>query len=380
MYRSARTFANCTKRRKRLARDARTVAALFDPTRLTTGRELRSMSQVELARAAAGLTAASVSQFENGHSRPSAATLERLAGALGLPLEFFARRHRPAAAVVPDAYFRSLRSTSAADRRRARALASLVHEFTLELEDHVTLPELDLPHMAVPRDEDAIEDFACSIRDEMSLPEGPVENVVQALERHGIVTVRFRVEAVKVDAFSVPYPDRPVVVLGADKGLRDRSRFDAAHELGHLLMHQEGQAGTRVAEDQAHLFAAAFLMPRADIEHLLPSRPDWRVLLELKSTWHVSLGALLRRAKSLGRMSPQAYTQAMKAMSVRGWRKTEPGHLGAPEVPLLLPAAVRAAQKTGATLDSLAEQAGMPLAELRMILGPSLDPRPRVVI
>jgi len=360
--------------------DARRVAAVFDPTRLTTGRELRAMSQVQLARAATGLTSASVSQFENGHTRPGAATLERLAGALGLPVRFFARRPRPAASAVPDPFFRSLRSTSAADRRRSRALAGLVHELALELEQHVTLPDLDLPRVRRPRSLEDIEGIAETVRDELGIGQGPVPNVVQAIERRGIVTARFRVDAGKVDAFSVPYEDRPVIVLGADKGLRDRSRFDAAHEFGHLLMHDQDQAATKEAEDQAHRFAAAFLMPRNEIRPLLPARADWRALLELKSGWQVSLAALLHRGKTLGTMTPEAYVQAMKVMSMRGWRKDEPGTLGAPETPLLLPAAVRAAKEIGVDVDELAAQVGLPLAEVRAILGPSLDPRPRIVI
>ena len=64
-----------------------------------------------------------------------------------------------------------------------------------------------------------------------------------------------------MDACLVDHHDRPVVVLGADKGQSDRSPFDAAHELGHLVLHRPEHAGTREVETQAHRFAAAFLMP-----------------------------------------------------------------------------------------------------------------------
>lgn len=359
--------------------DARRVAAAFDPTRLTTGRELRGMSQVELARAVSGITAASISQFENGHTRPSPQTLDRIAGTLAVPVRFFARRRHASRQAAPDAFFRSLRSTAPADRRRARALAGLVYELVLELEDHVTLPDYDVPSMT-PADDSHIERIANDLRRDWDIPSGPIDNVVRTLERHGLVTARFRVDAAKVDAFNVPYPDRPVIILGADKGHRDRSRFDAAHELGHLVMHQGVEPGSKTVEAQAHKFAAAFLMPGDDIAPALPSRVDWPRLLELKATWHVSLAALLMRARTLDRMSPDAYLQGVKAMSARGWRKDEPGDLGAPEVPVLLPAAVRAAAKIGVTLDDLATSVGLPMDQLRDILGPSLDPRPRVNI
>jgi Zn-dependent peptidase ImmA (M78 family) len=63
--------------------------------------------------------------------------------------------------------------------------------------------------------------------------------VVELLEDHGIVVIRLPLQIADVDAFSLPFPDHPVVVLGADKDDRARSRFDGAHELGHLVMHGE---------------------------------------------------------------------------------------------------------------------------------------------
>jgi Zn-dependent peptidase ImmA (M78 family) len=59
----------------------------------------------------------------------------------------------------------------------------------------------------------------------------------------------------RVDAFSVPFPDRPVVVLSSVKGKHDRSRFDAAHELGHLVMHNNVTDTSKEIEAQAHRFA-----------------------------------------------------------------------------------------------------------------------------
>jgi Zn-dependent peptidase ImmA (M78 family) len=82
---------------------------------------------------------------------------------------------------------------------------------------------------------------------------------LRQLERHGVVVVRTQTFQREVDAFSVNFPGRPVVVLGVDKAVTARSRFDAAHELGHLVLRSESHAGTKEAEKQAHRFGAAFL-------------------------------------------------------------------------------------------------------------------------
>jgi Zn-dependent peptidase ImmA (M78 family) len=153
------------------------------------------------------------------------------------------------------------------------------------------------------------------------------------LEEHGVVVIRLPLSTASVDAFSLPFADNPVVVLGADKDDRARSRFDGAHELGHLVLHGEQIWGLKEVEDQARMFAAAFLMPADEIRDQLPTAVDWARLFELKRKWQVSLAALLRRARDLGRMTPATYLTAVKAASARGWRRVEPVPLGSPERP-----------------------------------------------
>ena len=122
-----------------------------------------------------------------------------------------------------------------------------------------------------------------------------------------------------VDAFSLPFADHPVVVLGTDKDDRARSRFDGAHELGHLVVHGEQIWGVKEVETQAHQFAAEFLLPAEQIYDQLPTTVDWPTLFELKRHWQVSLAALLMRARTLGRMTEGTYLSAIKTASSRGW-------------------------------------------------------------
>lgn len=363
--------------------DPRDVAALFDRGRLRMARELRGLTQVQLAREAGAVTSASVSQFENGHARPAVPTLRRLSVALRVPLTFFAAPARPPAQEQVNGFFRSLRSTSPRDRQQALAYVHLARELALELEKIVVLPDLDLPRIPVTEGRILpildVEHAAARVRDHWNVPAGPIPDVVRLLERSGIIVVRFRVSIEKVDAFCVAFPDRPVVALGADKGLRDRSRFDAAHELGHLVLHGlEGKVGDKATENQANEFAAALLMPAEDIRAELPSRLDWPSLLRLKAKWHVSIAALQVRAKTLGVMDDHTYAQAWKALSVRGWRKVEPGSLGAPEAPVLLHRAVELVETTGLSFTEFVGRVGLSEADVRTLLNRGIDHRPRV--
>lgn len=299
----------------------------FFPARLRMARELRGLTQAKVA-AASGLSAAAVSQFESGAVHPRTDTRRELADALVVPPDFFAET--PPA--THDGFFRSLRRTRVSDRRRARALALIVHDMALGS----PLPRADIPRVPIT-DLDAptqlVADAAMTLRRTWQVPDGPVGNVVRLLEEHGALVVRLPLATADVDAFSLPFDDRPVVVLGADKNDAGRSRFDAAHELGHLVMHGQQVWGLKEVETQAHKFAAAFLMPEDQIRPYLPERADWAILFDLKQHWRVSLAALLMRARDLGVMSPSQYLTGVKYMSARGWRMLEPVPLGSTEVP-----------------------------------------------
>ena len=309
-------------------------ASTFEPIRLRVSRELIGLSQNQLA-AKVCLSPAAISQFESGATRPSPETLDALGEALAVPVGFFSRH----LAETHEGFFRALRRTTVTDRRRARSVAHVAHDLAIAAAAVGRFPPLDVPKIPVTALDTPIEDIeaiALRVRSSWDLPCGPLDDVVGLLEEHGVVVTRLPLDSADVDAFSLPFPDHPVVVLGSDKADRARSRFDGAHELGHLVMHGEQIWGMKEVEDQAHRFAAAFLMPANEIRDQLPTTVDWPRLFALKQQWQVSLAALLMRARTLGRMNERTYLTAVKTVSARGWRRREPVPLGAPEHPDLL--------------------------------------------
>jgi Zn-dependent peptidase ImmA (M78 family)/DNA-binding XRE family transcriptional regulator len=303
----------------------------FEHARLRVARELAGFSQSRLA-AEVGLSPAAISQFESGAARPGPDTVAALGTALTVPAGFFAQPVTD----THEGFFRSLRRTAVADRRRARAVAHVAHDLALHAAAAGRFPVGDVPEIPTsgldaPIEE--IERIAGQVRKRWGVPPGPIADVVALLERHGVVVIRLPLGSAAVDAFSLPFPDHPVVVLGTDKNDRARSRFDAAHELAHLVLHGERMWGVKEVETQAHRFAAALLMPADEIHDQLPGTVDWPKLFELKRHWRVSLAALLMRARTLERMSDSTYLTAVKAASARGWRRLEPVPLGLPEQP-----------------------------------------------
>src|SRR6185312_6064885 len=102
--------------------------------------------------------------------------------------------------------------------------------------------------------------------------DGPISNVTWLLENIGAVVARTDLGAAELDGLS-RWSDllgHPCVMLASGDATACRSRFDAAHELGHLILHRavtpaqsRDPAIHRQLEQQAHRFAGAFLLPKA---------------------------------------------------------------------------------------------------------------------
>lgn len=310
--------------------------SLFDGSRLTLARTYRGLRKVDLAQAIQ-VTPAAISQYEQGRTRPSESVLAALALHLGFPPSFF-ERGRPLLAVSEGhAHFRRLRSTSKLDRERILARVGLLAEVVTEVERHVALPPVAIPDIPGSGDDGTVaEEAAEEVRARWQLGSGPIQHVVRLLEGKGVIVVRPAIDTRDIDAFSTVVGGRPIVVLASDKQDAARSRMDAAHELGHLVMHHDAEPGRQSVEREANRFAGAFLLPRTAMLTELPRTMRWDVYLSLKERWRVSLAALLYRARTLGVLSADGYQRAQIRMPVRGWRQAEPGDIGAPEEPTVL--------------------------------------------
>jgi Zn-dependent peptidase ImmA (M78 family) len=316
------------------------------------------MRKNELARQI-GVTAAAVSQYELGQARPSAAVLARLALALSMPVDFFAAGFPPP--VTPgQAHFRSLRTTSQAERDQAEAFGEIAWRVVEVVERHLRLPRLRLPQLdlAEPAGADDVRVAATTARESYGLAAAPVPHMVRLLEASGVIVLALPDVSERVDAFSHWYGQRPFVFLNPAKDDKARSRMDAAHELGHLLMHHDAEPGSQLLERQATAFASEFLAPSAVLRDELPARLDFDRLHELKRRWGVSLKALVYRGHDLGVYREHTYRRGMGLLAQ--WGCPEPGDLGPRETPSLLGKAVELLDQQQVTIESLATGAALP--------------------
>lgn len=356
------------------------AAALFSGERLRLARFRAGLTLRDLAERV-DVTHTAISQYENDRNRPASAVLARLAIATGVSAGFFAFGRRPISrAGLDGTHFRSLRSTTRQGRAQAWGWSELVLDVAEVLERYVRLPDPSVPlaPIGTDADQDDLADATQHLRDAWNLPVGPIGHLVRHMEANGVLVARLEVANRGIDAFSHAQGSRPVVILGSDKGDAARSRFDAAHELGHLVCHPDADPGGE-QEQQAHAFAAELLMPRTHFQRILPRRFDLGAYVRLKQEWGVSIAALLYRAKTLEVISDAAYRRAVMIMNKQYGRKNEPYPLERAELPALLATGCQVAERSGVGREQIASEACLPLEDLDAIVGDP-DPRPLVTV
>lgn len=302
-------------------------------------------------------------------AQPAPETLEAIAMRLKVSPAFFTRE---AVESTEPPFFRSLSRVPAGERDRAHAYAVALADAVKVIEQDLEFPGLEIKPLLSAREDteiESIEAAAQEARVRWRVPPGPIANAVAMAESRGVVVAAVGSFHEGIDAFSLTGGPRPVVVLCSKKGVATRRRFDLAHELGHIVLHDRRAEEPRWQERQAHRFASALLMPAADIRPHLPTKPDdLRALERVAHDWGVSMQAALMRARDLGTIDTVGFTRAMRRMSAAGWRTREPIEVGPPEVPQLLLAAVASLPPAGTSLGAVAERLGLPLGRLERML------------
>jgi Zn-dependent peptidase ImmA (M78 family)/DNA-binding XRE family transcriptional regulator len=334
---------------------------VFNPQRLTVARLRRGMSKRDLAKEA-GVVERTIAGLEASEHPASDETVDALVRALRFPRPFFfAGDISPIAA--DGASFRALTKMRAPDRDAVLASGSIAFEIATYVETRFRLPHPNVPDFRNAEPAAA----AVALRREWAIGERPIRNAVHLLELHGVRVFSLPPECAKeVDAFSIWHGDRPFVFLNTGKS-GERGRFDAAHELAHLVLHRHGAPQGRVAENEADAFASAFLMPEGAVRAAAPRFVTLDGLVALKSRWGVSVAALVRRFSDLALINRWQYRNLYMQLSQRGWRLKEPQGLPH-ETSQVWQKILMKLREDGVPLGSFASDLHLPMKELESLV------------
>lgn len=344
-----------------------------NPVMLTLARDSRELTQADVARELSArrgdgpkITQGYVSKAEAGATSVSGQRLALFSAVLGYPVELLTLPGSVFGLGTTCVHHRKRQSLSATAGRRVHAYLNLARIQTrLLLQGTAVQPAnafFRFPVSVI----DTARDAATEVRQRWGVPPGPVDSMVDLLERAGGIVLQRQTPSAAWDAVSQwPDDEAPVFLLNAATP-PDRQRFTLAHELGHIVCHPVPGPDQ---EKDADEFAAEFLMPAAHIVADLGSDLDIAKLSALKQRWKVSMAALVRRAHDLGVITDWRYRTLNVELSSLGYRTDEPGALP-PEHPRLpLRAAQERITRQQDGLDDLAARTLLTTAEFTEVFG-----------
>jgi Zn-dependent peptidase ImmA (M78 family)/transcriptional regulator with XRE-family HTH domain len=306
----------------------------LNPSKLRDARLAKRLNQSELA-SKVGITRQAISAYEQGEKSPESGTMTRIAEELEQPLSFFIADELPTFGVQSARFHRAIGPETKRRNLACDVLGKWFVQVAKYFDGLINYPKVDVPTASPASEggrysEDEIESAALECRRVWGLGHGPISNVVTLLEGKGIIVGRYEIPDERVEAFSFWNGDRPFVFLSSEKRSAARSRFDTAHELGHLVLHRwvgpdelENGKTLKVIEREADRFAGAFLAPAATFStEIYTTRLD--AFVALKRRWKVSVQALVYRCKNLRIFDDDQVTNLYKQISARRWKTWEP--------------------------------------------------------
>ncbi|WP_020003661.1 helix-turn-helix domain-containing protein [Brachyspira innocens] len=305
-------------------------------------------NRIKKARLYNGLTVEDISKkldiskqtfslYENNKINAPFEKIFLLSKELNFPIQYFYEKDN----VNIDSkttYFRSLMKTT--KKYRVEQIVKMEHLGLIcnVLFEYINFPKLNLPSIKYKNNlsKNDIENIAQNVRDYWNLGTNPIDNIIRVVEENGIIVTKFETSTNDIDAFShlVDIDNNSIylIALSKNKDSLPRNKFDVAHELGHILLHEWSEdiesisrEEYKLKEEEANYFASSFLLPKDEfIKDFKKGGNRLEFYIHLKSKWKVSIGAMLYRAKYLGLITNTQYQNTIKIMNKKGILKKEP--------------------------------------------------------
>jgi len=319
----------------------------FNGQRLKQALQFRGIRMTDLANRL-NISKQSLSLYANGENIPPFENVVKIANELEFPLEFFITED-VSTVITDNTYFRSQASASKISQNAQKIKLEYVAKVYEVFLNFVNFPVKHLPpvnlvlsdnplEVDLPESINRIENIAKSVRDFWKVGMGPIENLQFLLESNGIIITGFQDVDSTIDAFSQRIQINKqesvfIVALALGDKPNVRLRFDMAHELGHILLHEWDENNEYLSKDefnarekQANMFASSLLLPRETFgEDVAPYATNIEYYRSLRKKWGVSMQAMMYRARQLGYITSNQFQYMMRTVAAKGWRTHEPG-------------------------------------------------------
>lgn len=275
-------------------------------------KRLRIMRRLSMNKIAeeAGISRVAYSNIENGKAEPRVSNLQKIADVLGVGIQELV-------ASIPNLPSLRFRSQKTLRPFEISKRAQIIGDVAIWLKDFD-----ELERMLSKKSAYILEKFrskyranppkaAEEARDQIGLkPKEVINDICGLLENKGIKIYPINSDLNKFFGLSVGKCDSgpAIIVNTADSISIERQIFTVAHELGHILFHEDSYNAdeTKIEkkqEDQADEFASYFLMPQKAFED------EWNrnegkywldIVLHVKRFFKVSYKVVLKRLIDMG--------------------------------------------------------------------------------
>lgn len=333
--------------------------SFLTPERIRSARRKCGLTKTELARKMQ-LTAKTIAKYERDGAPLGQAS--KLADVLGFPESYFSQDPLLPPS-LEEVNFRAGRRANVRERSSAVETAPFGEILMKWVEQRFKLPALNLQEFQ----DESPRVAARLLRTAWGLGTKPLPNLVQLCESKGIYVLGLPVLAESVDAYSTWRSDKPYIYIARRK-TPERTRFDVAHELGHLVLHSlDMSLDEQNIESQANEFASEFLVPEDSIVEHLPLNPSVDQVIEVKNHFKISAMALVYAARHAGRMTEWSYRQSCIELTQRGFRTGEPGGMREHETSRVFSYVLNPQRRPAITVKMIADELSLPESDVHAL-------------
>lgn len=297
-------------------------------------RESRGYTQTELADKL-GIPQGNLSRMERGDIGIKEEHLNNFASILNYPINFFYQTNQ---ICTTDTHYRKAITIEQKIKLKAEAFMNIA-KFNIEamlksLDITLNVPSLSEMH-------DSPEKVAKFLRGYWKIPRGSINNLIEIIERNGIIILQANFETEKIDGRTIVTETGHPIIFINKNAPGDRQRLTIAHELGHVIMHLNKLASfSSDEEEEAFRFAIEFLMPLSECQYEMNDKLSIEKLADLKKIWKVSMQSILYRAQKQSLVPYNRCRYLWSQFSSKGWRKQEPIDIPK-EIPTLIPRMIK---------------------------------------
>ena len=310
----------------------------IQPQKIKLARMLRRMSMDQLVTAMRedAVSKMAISKIERGQLVPSAKTLQAIARACQVPMEFFSSPSYS----IGSLNFRFREGTPEKKKQQVTAqVIAAIHDY-IELQsrnlgtDSFAKPK----RRSVVRSYSQAEAIAADIRRKWNIGLQPIFSVYELLQNQGFHIIEMEIDDSDIEGVSTYADDTPYIIINTTVNKTvERKRFTALHELAHLLFSVKPLSETAFeaylstlpalpytvtvkrpdVERLCHRFAGAMLLPDRVIHRRIGTcrtNISLEELVSIHETYGISIAATIHRLHDLRIIDDKYYSHLFDDM------------------------------------------------------------------